>query len=141
MKIGTMLTDVISAFLSKPITQKYPSQCTLAPEKLRGRLFWEHYRCSGCGLCVKDCPADALEVITIDRANKRFVMVYHLDKCTYCAQCVVNCRFKCLEMSATDWELAGLKKKDFTKYYGDEGDVDVYLAQLGHSNAEPPGID
>lgn len=141
MKIGTMLTDVISAFLSKPITQKYPSQRTPTPEKLRGRLFWEHNRCSGCGLCVKDCPANALEVITIDRANKRFVMVYHLDKCTYCAQCVVNCRFKCLEMSSTDWELAGLKKKDFTKYYGDEGDVDVYLAQLGHSNAEPPGID
>lgn len=141
MKIGTMLTDVFSAFLSKPITQKYPSQRTPAPEKLRGRLFWEHNRCSGCGLCVKDCPANALEVITIDRANKRFVMVYHLDKCTYCAQCVVNCRFKCLEMSATDWELAGLKKEDFTKYYGDEGDVDVYLAQLGHSNAEPPGID
>jgi formate hydrogenlyase subunit 6/NADH:ubiquinone oxidoreductase subunit I len=141
MKIGTMLTDVFNAFLSKPITQEYPSQRTPAPEKLRGRLLWEHNRCSGCGLCVKDCPANALEVITIDRANKRFVMVYHLDKCTYCAQCVVNCRFKCLEMSATDWELAGLKKKDFTKYYGDEGDVDVYLAQLGHSNAEPPGID
>ncbi len=141
MKIGTMLTDVFNAFISKPITQKYPVQRTPVPVKLRGKLFWDHQRCSGCGLCVKDCPSDAIEVITIDRTNKRFVMVYHLDKCTYCAQCVVNCRFKCLEMSAEDGELAGLVKKDFTKYYGDEGDVDAYLALLGHPNAEPPGID
>ena len=141
MRIGTMLTDVIKSLLSKPITQKYPFQRSDAPEKLRGRMIWDHQRCSGCGLCVKDCPSNALEVITIDRANKRFVMVYHMDKCAFCAQCVINCRFKCIEMSSNDWELAGLHKKEFTKYYGDEVNVDTYLALLGHPNAEPPGID
>jgi NAD(P)H-quinone oxidoreductase subunit I len=141
MKIGTMLTDIFDAFKSKPITQQYPFQKVPAPARFRGKLLWDHQRCSGCGLCVKDCPSNAIEVVTIDRANKRFVMVYRVDKCTYCAQCVVNCRFKCLEMSAEDWELAGLNKTDFTKYYGDEGNVDAYLAFLHHPNAEPPGID
>jgi hypothetical protein len=37
--------------------------------------------------------------------------------------------------------LAGINKEEFTKFYGDEGDVDAYLALLGHPNAEPPGID
>ena len=141
MKIGTMLTDVINSFISKPVTQKYPFERTEAPEKLRGKLFWDHERCSGCGLCSKDCPANALEIITTDRVNKRHVMIYHLDKCTYCAQCVVNCRFKCLGMANNEWELAGLSKKEFVQYYGDEGDVDSYMAQIGDPDAELPGID
>jgi NAD(P)H-quinone oxidoreductase subunit I len=141
MKIGTMLRDVVRSFTEKPITQKYPFERLEAPERLRGKLFWDGDRCSGCGLCVKDCTADALEVITIDRANKRFVMVYDLDKCTYCAQCVVNCRFKCLSMSNQEWELAALNRDAFKEYYGDEADVDVYLEQISHPKAEPPGID
>lgn len=141
MRIGTMLSDVLRSFVSRPMTQRYPHERVTVPEKLRGKVIWDHQRCCGCGLCVKDCPANALEVITIDRTNKRFIMVYHLDKCTYCAQCVIVCRFKCLELSSSHWELAGLNKNTLTNFYGDEGDVDIYLAQLGHPNAEPPGID
>jgi formate hydrogenlyase subunit 6/NADH:ubiquinone oxidoreductase subunit I len=141
MKIGTMLRDVMRSFTEKPITQKYPFERLEAPERLRGQLFWDSEHCSGCGLCVKDCPADALEVITIDRATKRFVMVYELDKCTYCAQCVVNCRFKCLSMSNKDWEMAALSRDAFKKIYGDEANVDAYLEQLSHPKVEPAGAE
>ncbi len=141
MKIGTMLNDVFRSFLNKPVTQIYPVERTETPERLRGKVKWDAARCSGCQLCVKDCPSGALELITLDRANKRFLMLYRLDCCTYCAQCVHSCRSKCFEMDSEDWELAALDRLSFAQYYGKEADVDVYLEQVGHPDAEKPGID
>lgn len=123
MKIKTMLQDVLLSLWRKPVTELYPAQQQPAPERLRGKLHWNPEKCTGCCLCVKDCPCDAIELITIDKANKRFVMRYDLGRCTYCAQCVQNCRFNCLEMSSEEWELAATDKSQFTVYYGREEDV------------------
>ena len=130
MRIGSMLSDVLRGFFRKPVTQLYPFVKTSSPESFRGKLVWDPAKCSGCQLCVKDCPSDALELITIDRAAKRFVLRYNSDRCTYCAQCVVNCRFKCLEMSDEQWELASLTKEPFTVYYGRDEDVAGFLEQI-----------
>ena len=129
MKLGAMLTDVLSSLFTKPVTENYPFTRRPAPENLRGKLMWNPEKCSGCQLCVKDCPSDAIELITIDKAAKRFVMRYHIDRCTYCAQCVQNCRFKCLGMSNQQWELAATHKEAFTVYYGNEQDIQVLLAK------------
>lgn len=127
MRIGSMLSDVLRGFFRKPVTQLYPFEKTSAPEAFRGKLVWDPTKCTGCQLCVKDCPSNALELITIDRAAKRFVLRYNSDRCTYCAQCVVNCRFKCIEMSDQQWELASLTKEPFTIHYGREEDVASFL--------------
>ncbi|MFN8595909.1 MAG: hypothetical protein U0559_06975 [Anaerolineae bacterium] len=74
-------------------------------------------------------------MITIDKKAKRFVMRYHEDRCTYCAQCVQNCRFECLGMSNTDWELAALTKEPFDVYYGKDEDVNVVLAKFAANKA------
>src|SRR5574338_340401 len=103
--IGSMVGDVLRSLFSKPVTQPYPFKRTEAPEAFRGKLVWDLSKCTGCMLCVKDCPANALELIVVDRAAKRFVMRFHADRCTYCAQCEVSCRAKCLELSP-EWELA-----------------------------------
>ncbi len=127
MKLGSMLGDVLRSFFRKPVTQPYPFERKPAPKNFRGKLVWQPEKCTGCQLCVKDCPADAIEIIILDRAKKRFVMRYDLDRCTYCAQCEINCRFDCLEMSDEQWELAALDKKTFTVYYGRDEDVQEYL--------------
>ena len=41
---------------------------------LRALLQFNPEKCTGCGVCVKDCPAEALELITLDKASKRFVL-------------------------------------------------------------------
>lgn len=127
MKITTMLRDILLSLFRKPVTELYPAQRQPTPERLRGKLRWDPEKCTGCCLCVKDCPCDALELITIDKANKRFVMRYDVGRCTFCAQCVQNCRFNCLEMSNEDWELAATDKAPFTVYYGREEDVQSIL--------------
>lgn len=123
MKIVTMLQDVLRSLLRRPFTEKYPFEQRQSPNRLRGQLHFDPEKCTGCCLCVKECPANALELITLDRKAKQFVMRYHLDRCTFCAQCVQNCRFDCLEMSPEEWELAATSKEPFTIHYGEEADV------------------
>lgn len=137
MRIGTMLRDVIDSFFRAPATEKYPFERTAAPTRLRGKLIWNPEKCSGCGLCAKDCPSNAIEVITIDRATKKFIVRYHMDRCTYCAQCVQNCRFKCMEMSSQDWELAALHKEPFTVYYGNKANLQAFQEKFSGAESAP----
>ncbi|NMC80494.1 MAG: 4Fe-4S binding protein [Chloroflexi bacterium] len=138
MKIGAMLSDVLGSLFKKPATENYPFERKPAPERLRGQLFWDPSKCTGCQLCIKDCPANAIELVVLDKVNKRFVMRYHMDRCTYCAQCVQSCRFNCLSMSNEEWELASLNKEPFVVYYGRDEDVEFLLAKAAQADAEVP---
>ena len=137
MKLAAMLNDVVASLFKKPVTQFYPFEKTDPPERLRGRLFFDPSACTGCNLCVKDCPASAIGLVTLDRAAKRFVLKYHMDRCIYCGQCVTGCRFKCIGMSYLDWELASLKREDFTVYYGKDSDIDEIMEKLSRPAPEP----
>ena len=138
MKYATMLSDVLHSLFRQPVTRRYPFERRAAPERLRGKLHWNPEGCTGCALCVKDCPADAIELITVDKATKRFVVRYDMDRCTYCAQCVQSCRFNCITLSRDEWELAALNKTPFTVYYGKEADVQSVLDKLGPSKPAEP---
>lgn len=127
MKLASMFRDVAGALFKAPATQEYPFVRTATPERLRGHLEWRADKCSGCALCVKDCPADAIELVVNDKPNKRFVMRYNLDRCIFCSQCVQNCRLGCLEMSNTEWELAALDKSPFLMFWGKDEALQAYL--------------
>lgn len=127
MKIGAMFGDVLESLVKSPATERYPYERHDAPARLRGKLLWHRETCTGCQLCVKDCPADAIEVITIDRKAKRFVMRYHVDRCTFCGQCVSSCRQNCITLTSDSWELAALDRDAFTLDYGDDADVQAFL--------------
>lgn len=128
MKIGSMWRDVSASLFRRPATERYPFERRAAPERLRGLLHYDGAACTGCGLCAQDCPAQAIEVTVIDRKAKRFVFVYHADRCTFCAQCVQSCRQGCLALAHDAWELAALDKDLFTTCYGEEEDVEHVLA-------------
>ncbi len=133
MKIITLLGDTWKSLWKAPVTQRYPFVKRPAPPLLRGKLVYHPDDCTGCQLCVKDCPAQAIELITLDKKNKRFVMRYHVDRCTFCAQCVESCRFNCIALNNEEWELASGNRRDFTITYG--LDVDV-RNELATSSAE-----
>ncbi|MBN2258476.1 MAG: 4Fe-4S binding protein [Anaerolineaceae bacterium] len=130
MKIGAMLGDILTSLFKRPVTERYPFERKQDPERLRGKLIWDPDKCSGCMLCVKDCPANAIELFVIDRANKRFVMRYNPDKCIYCAQCVMSCRSNAMSMANDQWELAQAKPEPFTIHYGKDEDIKELLASI-----------
>ena len=129
MKPAVMFRDVTRSLFRKPITQRYPFEQRTPPTRLRGRLQWEPASCTGCGLCATDCPANAIEMIVLDKKAKRFVLEYHVDRCTFCAQCVHSCRQGCLAISSDLWELAALSREPFTIYFGGETDVQQVLQE------------
>jgi len=138
MPIGSMFGDVFRSLFKKPFTERYPFARPPIPERLRAKVVWNPENCSGCQLCVKDCPANALELIVLDKASKRFVMRYHADRCIYCAQCVESCRFKCLGFSPEEWELASASKVPFEVLYGREEDIRELLERAAREGSESP---
>jgi formate hydrogenlyase subunit 6/NADH:ubiquinone oxidoreductase subunit I len=128
MNVATMLKDVLTALVQSPVTENYPFERQPVPAHLRGKVTWDPAQCTGCGLCTKDCPAEALELFILDRKAKRFVMHYRVDRCLFCSQCVSSCPRGSLAMSHDQWELAALCKEPFDIYYGADADVQAVLA-------------
>jgi formate hydrogenlyase subunit 6/NADH:ubiquinone oxidoreductase subunit I len=134
-RFGTMLPDITRSLFRRPATEHYPAVQSETPPRLRGALEWNPSTCTGCGLCVMDCPAYALELTVLDRKAKRFVMVYHVDRCTFCGQCVMSCRQGSIALSSEKWELAALDQKSFLTCFGDPKDVEQALADKPEDNA------
>ena len=134
----SMLGDVLRSLLRRPATRRYPRERAAPPERLRGALRFDPARCTGCAMCVRDCPADAIELITIDKAARRFVLLYHLDRCTFCAQCARTCSFGCLSLSSERWELAAPSREQLAVYYGDDADVKSVLAAAAAPDTAAP---
>jgi formate hydrogenlyase subunit 6/NADH:ubiquinone oxidoreductase subunit I len=136
MNIATMLNDVLTALVHRPVTEKYPFERQPVPARLRGMVVFDPEGCIGCGLCTRDCPSDAIELFVLDRKAKRFVMHYQVDRCLFCAQCVNSCPRTGLSMSNDRWELAALCKEPFDTYYGHDDDVKAVLAGEGAADNE-----
>ena len=136
MRIGAMLGDISRSLFKRPVTERYPFERKPTPERLRGHLTFDAAKCSGCKICVRDCPAFAIELQVVDKAAKRFVMTFHTDRCTFCAQCVVSCNFHSLSMSHEEWELAGLSRDQFLRTFGRDEDLAALRAREA---ASPPG--
>ncbi|MDX1665090.1 MAG: 4Fe-4S dicluster domain-containing protein [Candidatus Promineifilaceae bacterium] len=133
MKPDTILCDIIHALFHRPPASAPRQPPPEAPA--RGIVHWAPDACTGCALCTRDCPARALELTTLDRKARRFIMRYHADRCAYCAQCVQTCRFGCLQMrDASDNGSArpAATKGRFTRVYGEEAD----LAELNERREE-----
>jgi formate hydrogenlyase subunit 6/NADH:ubiquinone oxidoreductase subunit I len=121
VKIASMLNDVVSSLFKRPFTERYPYTVKPAPALLRGKLLWAEDKCKGCMLCVRDCPAKAIEIVIADRVAKKYVFTYRMDRCIYCAQCVVSCKDDALSMSSTLYHLASTDKASFVEVYGAMG--------------------
>jgi formate hydrogenlyase subunit 6/NADH:ubiquinone oxidoreductase subunit I len=81
---------------SRPITVRYPFEPLNLPPSFRGRVVSVPENCRGCGLCVRDCPANALILERI--GEKGFRLIYYPDRCAYCGQCEDNCRHAAIRL-------------------------------------------
>jgi NAD(P)H-quinone oxidoreductase subunit I len=83
--------SLIDALQQGPETVDYPAGPLSLPEGYRGEIVMaDASLCSGCGLCVRDCPAQALELTKHSRTQYR--LVHYPARCAYCGQCEDNCR-------------------------------------------------
>lgn len=112
----TMLFELVRQMFEKPATNKFPAKYAPktvhgliaavqagktklnppipVPEGFRGKIQYDREACIGCQLCIKVCPAHAIEFLPDKKKIRIFVA-----QCIRCAQCTDVCPKKCLWMS------------------------------------------
>jgi formate hydrogenlyase subunit 6/NADH:ubiquinone oxidoreductase subunit I len=103
---GLMFKKTISQMLAKPATCQYPFVKTELPEDFRGLQVFDPDLCIGCGLCSRDCPTKAIEMVEVDGKK---LPLFKLDRCIFCYQCAESCRRNAIKSSAF-YELATTDK-------------------------------
>jgi len=85
----------------KIVTRQYPDPVSGQteddyPEKIRGELFNDIPRCTGCGECEKICPTGCFKMKTAPMAgwdrNKILSFSINHSKCIFCGLCVRVCQ-------------------------------------------------
>ena len=68
--LSPMIKEVLSQIFTKPATDKYPFVKASVAEAFRGKQVFDINLCVGCGLCSRDCPAQAIEMVDVDEKRK-----------------------------------------------------------------------
>ncbi|MCD6542519.1 MAG: 4Fe-4S binding protein [Thermoplasmata archaeon] len=55
-------------------------------ETFRGKIQYDREKCIGCRLCIKVCPAKAIEF----KEEEKKIRIY-VGRCIFCGQCVEIC--------------------------------------------------
>ncbi len=113
MWFGTTLKEILRNVAKKPATSQYPASQPELPEDFRGIPILLINKCTGCGLCAKDCPSAAIEMIPDERTKRKQAPRFDYWKCIRCAQCYYSCRYGALFMSEV-FELATCCKEAAT---------------------------
>jgi hydrogenase-4 component H len=89
--LAYLLPQIWRVLIKGPRTVKYPFAPVELPDGYRGRVVIHAENCRGCSMCVRDCPAFALELERNGRDAYR--LIHHPERCAYCGQCELSCNF------------------------------------------------
>ncbi|WP_338094149.1 4Fe-4S dicluster domain-containing protein [Methanorbis furvi] len=131
-----MLKEILVQSVKKPVTNLFPAvrlpksitgflgdvangKATITPpvaepKAFRGKIVYDRAACNGCGLCLKVCPAHAIEQVVYPpvkisvtdaegnvsektKTEKR-IRIY-VASCIFCGQCIDICSKDALSMS------------------------------------------
>ena len=108
IRLPSLIKDVGACIFKKPFTREYPAVKVQVPEGYRGRHTFDPEKCISCGLCERDCPAKAIELVEV--SGKRMPKFY-LDRCIFCYQCTESCPRDAIKLSTT-FEMSTTEKKE-----------------------------
>ncbi len=109
---GAMEGEILGTVLRrKTATIRYPFQEAVRPERLRGKIEHDIEKCTGCGLCSRDCPATAIEMVEATKTKTKKKPQFRFDRCIWCGTCEAVCPKKAITMTGK-FELAAFTLND-----------------------------
>jgi formate hydrogenlyase subunit 6/NADH:ubiquinone oxidoreductase subunit I len=108
LKLSPMLAEIFHNILNHPATEKYPLVKPEVPSNFRGKQIFDANLCISCGLCARDCPSKAIEMVDIEGKRRP---LFHLDLCVFCYQCAESCPRNAIKNSEF-FELASTNKSE-----------------------------
>jgi len=105
-RVSPMLKRAVSHIFIKPATTKYPFVKPKLPDDFRGQQVFDINLCISCGLCSRDCPAKAIEMVEVEGKKRP---LFKLDQCVFCYQCAESCPRNAIKATAF-YELATTDK-------------------------------
>lgn len=84
-----LFLSLLDALFRGDETVSYPETELELPEGYRGSIQLDAEKCTGCGLCVRDCPTKGLELVK--ESNSTYTLTYYPARCAYCGQCEQSC--------------------------------------------------
>jgi len=106
LHLPPILKKATESAFTKPATNRYPFEKAQVQEKFRGQPMLNSSQCIGCGICNRNCPAKAIEMVEVN--GKKYPQ-FDLGKCVFCYQCVDTCPKKAIS-SSQKFELATTDK-------------------------------
>ena len=105
-----MFKEAVKDTLKKLSTAKYPCAEPAVAEGFRGEQALDLDLCVGCGLCSKECPSAAIEMV---EENGKKYPVFLLDRCIFCYHCADVCPKQAIKRTDT-FDMSTLNKSSLT---------------------------
>jgi formate hydrogenlyase subunit 6/NADH:ubiquinone oxidoreductase subunit I len=141
---------ILKQLFSKPYTNRFPVKYAPAsmhatmdavtsgkaqitppvpvPEHFRGKIAYDREACIGCKMCIKVCPASAIEHIPgPDGKAKGSKVKFYMSRCTFCEMCVEACPKDCIKMTG-----------EFLMADADRNSAALVITDSGSFAAPPP---
>ncbi len=111
---GSIAPLALRSLFRRPATTRYPFVKWEMPDRFRARPVVHTENCIGCKLCVRNCPAAAIEIEKV--GEKAFEARIDLGRCVYCGQCAFSCPKQTIELTK-DFELASFDRASLKVVY------------------------
>jgi len=107
----------------KPVTLQYPDERWVLPERFKGFIINDTWRCDACMRCAKVCPVDCISIETVGKGRDRFMYRYAIDynKCIWCGYCTTECPTDACQHSL-DYDHALYKRQRLVYEFADPKD-------------------
>ena len=105
-RLSPISRKAVSNIFNKPATIEYPFVKPKLPDDFRGQPIFDTNLCISCGLCSRNCPVKAIEMVDVE--GKKYPQ-FDLGRCIFCYKCAEDCLKKAIKNS-TIFELASTDK-------------------------------
>ena len=116
------LKTTLRAFFSKPVTLVYPYRKVEIADRGQGliRLRMAQldptavYKCTGCGICEKNCPQHCITVVKKEGEKQPETYTVNYGLCMFCRICIDMCPCNALQQTQ-EHEFIGGSRQDFIR--------------------------